>query len=167
MIDSDEMLEIDYAILEAEVGKALAADGVCVLATSFRERVTARSISIICEGLSIWFQASLNSTKLQQVKQNAHVAICRANLQYEGLAEIRGNARDNENDWFLREYPRAHPGSFKNYGDLADERVVRVRPLRAVLWKYINGRPCRDILEVDSKRAWREWQPVCDDSGSH
>lgn len=151
--------ELDYGDLEAESIRMISADHIWVLATSSPgDGPTARSMSIVNDGLGLWFQTGADSRKYAQIVSEPRVALCRANMQYEGLARNAGKATDTGNEWFLEEYGRVHPGSYAAYGSLPEERVIHVQALRVRLWRYLDGRPCRDCLEVEGRRAWREWQ---------
>jgi hypothetical protein len=153
----NEAITLDYKELENEAIRGLEADRIWVLATSAADRVTARSISTINDGLFVWFQTGDEMTKWSQMAANNRVALCRANIQIEGIAELRGGCDESGNEWFLAEYPKVHGGSFAAYGRLPSEKIVRVAPLSVSFWKYIEGKPCRDYLDVQAKRARREW----------
>lgn len=159
MAGEKQISVIDYAALEAETVRAIGAERVMVLATSLEGRTSARSMSTINRGLEVWFQASADSLKLAQLAGNPQVALCRGNLQIEGRAEIVGNAAAPACSWFLEEYRKVHPGSYSLYGELPEERVVRVMPTLVSFWKYEGGRPFRDFLDPAAHSAWREEQP--------
>jgi hypothetical protein len=154
-------LPLDRSALAAEITGLLAANRVWILATSSGDRVSARSMSIINDGLDIWFEMCANDLKGRQIRDNPRVALCWNNVQIEGRAEILGNAHAPEPAnaagvaWFCREYAAVHPDGFRRWSAWEGEVVVRVRPTLVTLWKYLAGEPFRDFL-VPGERAWRE-----------
>jgi hypothetical protein len=150
-------VELEYAELEQEVLGLIDRNRTMVLATCAGQRVTARMMSIIHDGLTLYFQTGTASVKYQQMTENAQVALCIGNLQLEGRARLRAHPFAPGNEFFKTEYQALHPGSFKTYSGLAHNRVVEVQPARVTLWKYnADGLPFRDFLNVAERRAWRE-----------
>jgi hypothetical protein len=154
-------VELELTSLTDEVVAHLAGTQAWVLATCADQRVTARSMTIVNDGLDIWFEMRLHDVKGQQISANPLVALCWNNIQIEGRAEIRGNAFDrNEtfgagNEWFCQEYGHKHPSSFQYWAAMPGEVVVRVSPILITLWKYLDGSSYRDFL-IPGQRAWRE-----------
>ena len=152
---------LDAAALTAEITTMLAANRIWVLATSSEDRVSARSMSIINDGLDIWFEMRSTDLKGRQIQANPRVALCWNNVQIEGRAEILGNAHAPSpanaagNAWFCREYARVHPDGFRRWSTFEGEVVVRVRPELITLWKYLSDQAVRDFL-IPGERAWRE-----------
>ncbi|MDP3176303.1 MAG: hypothetical protein Q8M76_00280 [Spirochaetaceae bacterium] len=147
--------EIDYLALEKEAIAFASSRLDAVLATESGGIVAARSMTILWSGLEAWLQTSVHSEKWTQISQNPNVAICAGNMQIEGKAERRGTAFEKGNEWFLERYPAVHAGSFERYGRLPEERVVLVHPTRVSFWKYIDGKPFRDHLDILRRKAWR------------
>lgn len=114
-------------------------------------------MSCIFIGLRIAFQTSIASTKIRQIRENPRVALCMENMQIEGEATISGHPYDIP--WFREMYSRLHPGSFRAYSWLDEECVVEVEPKLISLWKYIEGRPCIDRLDIMKRKAFREYVP--------
>lgn len=151
------MEALPYVDVEQEVLGLLDRNRTMVLATSAGGRVTARMMSLVHDGLTLYFQTSLNSVKYQQMVENAQVALCIGNLQLEGRACLRGHPLAPENEFFRTQYQALHPGSYTTYSGLAHNRVVEVQPVRVTLWKYdAQGQPFRDYLSIAERRAWRE-----------
>lgn len=75
-----------------------------VLATSFNNRVTARTISYVIINDKIIFQTDSTFIKSEQIRLNNKVALCIDNIQIEGIAEITGNHFNECNRDFLEEY---------------------------------------------------------------
>jgi general stress protein 26 len=148
----------------------LAFDGLCddvvrtlsrakhmVLATCAGGRVTARTMSTVSDGLTVYCQTLESYTKCRQIAENPSVALCAGNVQIEGRASIAGHPLSKTNRQFADLFRAAHPGSFERYSALAGEVVLRIEVTRATLWKYgPDGESYRDFLEVTDRRAHRE-----------
>lgn len=152
-------MEISYEALEKEIMDAFGESGIMVLATSAGGHVTARSMSCIFNGLRIAFQTGETSTKMKQIRENPRVALCMKNIQIEGEAAVLGHPY--EIPWFKEQYAKLHPGSFKAYTGLEEERVVEVEPSLITLWKYDrDGKPYVDQLNVAEKKACRDYAAI-------
>jgi hypothetical protein len=132
-------------------------NGVLVLATSIEDHVTARSMSfVICDDI-LYCQTDSGFLKADQIAGNKNVAVCRENFQIEGTAEIAGHPTRPENRRFLAEFEKVHNSSFKRYSFRDSEVVIAVKPRKAIIWKYIDKKPCRDFIDFEAKKAWREY----------
>lgn len=147
----------DLNILIEEIIDILDKEKHIVLATCSDGRVTARTMSHINAGMDIYFQTDKRFFKFVQILKNPKVALCTGNLQVEGLAELRGHPFDSENAEFCSLYKKKHPHSFDMYAAIKDEIVIKVKPSLVTLWKYIDGRPCRDYLNLNESIAYREY----------
>lgn len=150
-------MEQDYCSLENEVKTILGDHKVMVLATCSDDRVTARSVSCILKGLSIFFQTDKSFTKYDQILKNPRVALCFNNVQIEGKAMIKGHPFDEKNSYFLGQFQKYFNSSYQKYSCLENEVVIEVEPALITLWKYDGGRPLRDFLDVKGKMANREY----------
>lgn len=158
---------IDFAALEAEVTQLLEQNPIMVLATAVDGHVTARSMSVVHQGLVVYLQTGNDSEKYLQLTANPQVALCAGNLQLEGLARDIGLPLAEENRFFADLYAQRHPGSFRTYSKLSFNRVIAVTAQRVVLWKYAPlGKPHRDFLDLVERRAWREMYPL-EEEGSN
>ncbi|TET49450.1 MAG: pyridoxamine 5'-phosphate oxidase family protein [Anaerolineales bacterium] len=148
---------LDYDDLQDEVVRKLRKAKHMVLATSASDRVTARTMSCVSDGLTVYCQTLESYTKCRQIAENPNVALCAGNLQIEGRASIEGHPLSEGNGWFAEVFKAKHPDSFRRYSGLAEEVVLRVEVTRATLWKYgLAGESYRDFLEVADRRAHRE-----------
>ena len=155
-------MEIDHDVLKEEVLRFLDEHKKLFLATSADDRVTARAMSCVHAGLTIYFQTSNKSDKFAQLVKNPNVALCAANIAIEGVATIGKHTMDPENEQFIELYKKHHLGSFNAYSRLESNVVIRVDPTRIVFWKYDDERkPCREILHVREGRAERESVESC------
>ncbi len=146
-------MELEYESLKNELLRFLDANKVWVLASSDGSRVSARSMSIVHDGIDIYFQTNRDSDKYRQMMQNQNVALCCANVSIEGIAADVGTWEDNVAIKAL--YLQHHKGSYEAYSALPGQVVIKVVPRSAVSWKYIDGKPARDFLYLDDKRAER------------
>jgi len=70
------MMQLDFDNEVTELAIELSKYPVGILATSYLDKVTARSISIIAIGTKILFQTDSRMEKCQQIEKNNNVAIC-------------------------------------------------------------------------------------------
>ncbi|MGQ9779143.1 MAG: pyridoxamine 5'-phosphate oxidase family protein [Bacillota bacterium] len=150
-------VELVFESLRQEVEKILAQTPHLVLATAADNRVRARTMSHVNIGLEVYFQTGKGSTKYAQIAVNPRVALCLGNLQIEGVAEVLGHPLAEANREFCRLYRERHPSAYERYSSRPDEVVIRVRPILCTLWKYVDGRPCRELLDLEAERAFREY----------
>lgn len=148
-------VQLAYRELEAEILSMLDSHPVCVLATSSGDRVTARTVSVVHDGLTVFCQSDETFEKCRQIRANANVALCFANVQIEGVAALQGHPMAPENRHFAALYRERHPGSFARYSHLPGEVVIAIEPRLITVWKYVEDRPCRDYLRIAEKAAER------------
>ncbi len=154
-VEGVNQIPLDYAELEKEVMGLLGQTRFLVLATASGNRVTARTMSIVNEGLGIYFQTEACMDKCMQMAENPCVALCFENVQIEGIAQSKGCVCDEGNQLLRDRYCEHHRRSFERYCHLDGQVFVEVRPTRVTLWKYLGSKPCRDFLFVDERRAVR------------
>jgi uncharacterized pyridoxamine 5'-phosphate oxidase family protein len=152
------MEEIDFESLQQEAVEFLQANKFMILATCADHRVTARTVSIINDGLRIYFQTDRNFLKCRQIEENNPVALATGNIQIEGKAQI--TCHPLENIFFRENYQKSHEGSFRKYSHLKDEVIIEIEPTLVTFWKYDSEqRPFREYLMVEEKKAYREYYP--------
>lgn len=152
------MEEINFERLREEAIDFLQANKHMVLATCADNRVTARTVSIINDGLKIFFQTDRDSVKYQQIEQNNNVALAYGNIQIEGKAQI--TCHPLENSYFTENYQRHHESAFRNYSHLKEEVIIEIEPTLITFWKYDTeneNKPFRDYLMLEKKKAYREY----------
>lgn len=147
-------MNLDYITLSEEVIKALEVTQTITLATCSGNKVTARTMSIVNNGLTILFQTGGYSEKTERMRQNPNVAFAVSNMQVEAIAQICRHP--NENQLFLDKYKAKYPQYHALYTDMPDEVLVIATPTKFSLYKYINGKPCIDVLNVAENKAYRE-----------
>jgi general stress protein 26 len=155
------MEPLDYHLLEKEVIELIDRNRLMVLATCAAKdtdrQVTARMMSTIHQGLTIFFQTGRTSVKYAQMLENPCVALCAGNMQIEGAASMKGHPLAPENQFFAEQYRTLHRGSYETYSHLASNALVEVSPTLVTLWKYTSdGKPYRDYLNTIKRTAYRE-----------
>jgi general stress protein 26 len=128
-----------------------------VLATSLNNRVTARTVTYVSEGLTIIFYTCTSLRKFAQIKANSKVALCLDNVNIEGTAEIVGNQQGEEYkrlwgiwkkkfgedwfDWFDSNYP---------------ELSVFVKVTPTLIESYVSkdNKPALEYMDLQNKRAY-------------
>ncbi|MHC1683032.1 MAG: pyridoxamine 5'-phosphate oxidase family protein [Clostridiaceae bacterium] len=146
-------MEIDYENLMNEVISSLEKNRIWVLSTTSNGNISSRSMSIINNGLDIYFQTNKCYIKHNQMQENNNIALCYNNISIEGIAEEIGNWKDEKNKELMELYKSIHLSSFNAYGLLEGQVVYKVTPNIIKLWKYINGTPIRQNLYVYEKIA--------------
>ena len=156
------MEPLDYSILEKEVIEFVSNNNKMVLATSSNNRVTARMMSIVNQGMTISFQTDKDFLKFQQIEENPNVALCTGNIQIEGTAKITCQPFDNP--FFVDTYKLQHSTAYEKYSHLKDNVIIEVNPVLVTFWKYTADRkPYRDFLDIQQKEAYREYYLKPDD----
>jgi len=149
-------IDLNFEEVKKEIIEILKKNKIWVLATSLNDKVTSRSVSIINCGLTVYFQTSKSFEKYKQISKNKNVSLCYLNVSIEGFAYDIGSWNDEENREILKIYKEIHPDSYKNYGSLKNEVIIKVVPQKITIWKYIEGIPYRDYIYVSEEKAFRE-----------
>lgn len=105
-----------------------------VLATSYQDKVTARTVSTILYNNKIYFQTANDMEKYEQIKNNKNVALTKGFYQIEGHAKSIG--RWEEVPQLSELYKTKHRSSYENYGNLKQEEVIEVTITNIKLWSY-------------------------------
>ena len=124
------------------------------MSTCSHNKVTARSMAIINDGLKILFQTSGLSEKIRQLNENHNVALSAGNIQVEAVAQITKNP--DELEMFISKFKAKYPGYYTKYSGLPNEVTVVCVPVRFALYRFVDGKPCTDVLDVSKNRAYRE-----------
>lgn len=107
------------------------------LSTSLHDLVTSRMMSIVVLEGRLFFQTDRTFRKYEQIKGNAHVALCADNFQIEG--ECKEVGRPVENPDFCRAYEKYFHSSFQRYSGLENERLFAVTPTFIERWAMWMG----------------------------
>ena len=144
----------DFINLKNEVFDILNNNKHIVLATSFENNVTARTISYIMIKDKLYFQTLSTYEKALQIKNNSNVALCLDNLQMTGIAQILNHP--SENNKFLQRYKQIHNNAYNKYSMLENEVVIKVKFNKASLWKYENNSGHKIVIDLVKKEYWNE-----------
>lgn len=87
--------ELDYDRVREEKIKFLENHHAIVLATSYNNRVTARTVTCASKRLEIYFMSWGHHKKCVQIIGNPKVALVKHNVNIEVIAEIQGNNYKN------------------------------------------------------------------------
>ena len=120
-----------------------------VLSTVCSDHVSSRMMSVVNIDGCLYFQTFRTSRKYEQMKENAHVALCCDNIQIEGSAEEAGHPLDNPA--FCTAFREKYPSSYDYYTSLECEVLYRVRVSRIERWVYKDGRPFLEVFVTDRK----------------
>jgi general stress protein 26 len=151
------MESLSFEEVKNEVIKILSGLSQITLATSSNGRVTARTMSIVNDGLNIFCQTDKRFIKVEQIQSNPKVALSVENIQIEAKAEIKGHPFSDENKRFSELYRIKHKTSFDKYSSSENETVLLFIPEKITLWKYLEQKPCRDFLFPEKNEAFREF----------
>lgn len=105
-----------------------------VLATSYGDKVTARTVSTMVVGNKIYFQTANTMEKYYQISNNNNVALTKGFYQIEGKAKSIGSW--DQNPQLCAIYKNIHPSSYNSYGLLPEEEVIEVSITHMKLWTY-------------------------------
>lgn len=147
-------MDSNFIKLKNEVFDTLNNNKHIVLATSFENNVTARTISYIMIKDELYFQTLSTYEKALQIKNNSNVALCLDNLQITGTAQILNHP--SENNEFLQKYKQIHNNAYNKYSMLENEVVIKVKINKASLWKYENNSGNKIVIDLINKEYWNE-----------
>ena len=139
-------MPLDYEMLVKEAISFLEKEQSLVLATSTDDNVTARTMSHVNDGLDIYFQTGDASKKFMQIQANPRIALAVGYMQIEAFAEILGHPGDNPR--FIDMYKAKFPRYYEKYTNHPDEIVIKANPTKISFYKYVDGTPCKDILDI-------------------
>lgn len=121
-----------------------------VLSSSLGDIVTSRYMSIIILNEKFYFQTDKTSRKYKQMKGNCNVALCKDNIQVEGICSELGHPDDNME--FLEAYKKYYPASYSRYSFLENERLFQISPTSIQRWIYIDSAPYIETFDIVNKR---------------
>lgn len=143
-------MEYNYKIKMNEIYAQIGACAKMVLATSYQDHVTARTMSFVILDGNFYFQTDIHFTKYQEMTQNKNVALCLDNIQIEGVCEEIGHPLDNAE--FCKYYKKYHLSSYEAYTGLSTTRLFRICPTYIQRWKYVNGKPFIEKLFIGEEK---------------
>lgn len=151
--------ELDYPKKKEEIIKFLESkdNAIMVLATSHNDRVVARNVLIASNGLDLYFFTWGHSRKCIQIRENPRVALCKDDVQIEGVAEILGGLLDEKNKEYADVLRNKFPDSVERWKYRPGMSIVRVRPtIIATAGGTIDDQIYLDYLDLENKTAYAE-----------
>jgi general stress protein 26 len=152
--------ELDYKEKKAELTRFLDSKDseTMVLATSCNDRVLARNVLIAADGLDLYLFTWAHSRKCMQIQENPRVALCKDNVQLEGIAEILGGFLDEKATKYTEIMRRRFPQAIKAWERRPGMMVVRVKLTFAVTGGSSNGDVYIDCLDLKNEKAYpKKW----------
>lgn len=153
--------ELDYKKKMEDIIKFLESkdNAVMVLATSHNNRVIARNVLIVSKGLDLYFFTWRHSRKCKQISENPRVALCKDDVQIEGLAEILGTLLEEKNKEYADILRNKFPDSVKRWENRPGMVIIRIRPtLIATASEIISDQIYLDYLDLENETAYaKEW----------
>ena len=146
-------MDLDYNKLAEEIIKNLEKIETIVLATYDCDHVTARTMNLVNNGLTIYFQTSKNSEKGKQILRNNNVAMAIDNIQIEAFAMFTEDI--NEIELCSIRFKEKFPRLYEKYVDFPEEPTVICKPYKFKLYKFIEGKLRFDILDINENKAYR------------
>ncbi|WP_432664471.1 pyridoxamine 5'-phosphate oxidase family protein [Wukongibacter baidiensis] len=145
------MKELEYDLFEKEVIQLLSKKTQMAVATCNKNRVTVRTVYVICQGTKVFFITKKAYTKYKQIIKNPNVALCVDNIQIEGVAQIKGHPNDDQNKEIIDFCLKHGYEDFKRYMRYKNIVLIQVEPSLITLWRN-NG---REYLDIDKVKAYR------------
>jgi general stress protein 26 len=152
-VSSSSDVSIDYATRIRDVQQFLESKRAVVLATCADERVTARTVSLVTDGLEMYFMSWEHNLKCVQIRTNSRVALCRDNVQIEGKAEILGSPLDEKNRRAADLLRSKYPEDYAVYSGQPGMTVVKVVPQLIRLFRKEGDRFLLEQLDVARQTA--------------
>ena len=153
-------MNINYYELKEEIEGFFEKNKTLVLATSAKDKVSARMIEFVNIGLKLMFETDKRSGKYKQIEKNPNVAICAKNVQIEGIATIGKHPMDPLNKQFIELYKKNHRYAYQLYSHLENSVVITVDPQLITLWKNVDGKPFQEFLLINEQRAERVYYDI-------
>ncbi|HEY41803.1 MAG TPA: pyridoxamine 5'-phosphate oxidase family protein [Dehalococcoidia bacterium] len=146
--------ELSYEELKQEIIEELRQHRTGVLATSDGNNVTARSVLLFSDGLTIYCFTDKDSRKFKQMSVNPNVSVAAGTLQIDGIATLKGHLLDEENVRFIELHKEQNPEYFKItetfFFPRQSTRVIEITPKRIGKWMHGEG---VDILNISTGKA--------------
>lgn len=150
-------MELNYVDLQNEIAQELEKAESIVFATSAENRVSARTMCPVNDGLDIMFSTDGKSGKVEQIKINPNVALVTGSIQIEATAELFGHP--SKHTLFLKKngikYPWMQDAFKLEPGQEDNSMLVICHPTKISFYKYLEDKPHWDILTVEDKKAVR------------
>ncbi len=127
------MKSLDFDEEKIRIETLISSRNNIVLATSDKNRVTARTVYCVSDGLKIYFLTSKAYLKFKQIEKNPNVALCFDNVQIEGTAAILGHPSDKSNSAVMEKAARHKP--FMSFVKYKNTVLIEVTISSVELWE--------------------------------
>jgi general stress protein 26 len=146
--------ELDFENTKDKIVKFLEAHHAIVLATALDKRVTIRTVTYATKGLEVYFMSFGHHKKIKQIEKNSRVALCKDNVNIEGVAEILGSPLDETNRKYAEIYKKKLPRDYAGFAHIPGMVMVKVTPKFIVSMVRIEKRLYLEHLDLGNKRAY-------------
>ena len=155
-------IELPFDELKQDLATKLKKHGLMVLATHDKEKVYARTVLTVFDGLTGYVMMKKDSRKYNQIQANPKVALAEGSFQIEGTASLQGRPRDEKNRVYLECFKNDHPQLFERQdkvGNLDNPNMVLIKIVPDRVAFYVQGPTAEEsylnILEIDNKKAYK------------
>lgn len=149
-LDFEEKKKELIRFLESKKNKTM------VLATSYKERVLARNVLVVSDGLDLYFFTWGHSRKCMQIEKNPKVALCKDQVQIEGVAEILGNLLDESVKKYTDVMRGKFPEAIKSWERRPGMVILKVKPTLVVTGGSFDSEVYIDFLDLENEKAYSE-----------
>ena len=133
--------KLDFENFEKKIIGLLNEQRHIVVATSAKDRVTARTVSFANDGLNIYFISWDHNLKIHQLQENDHIALCLNNIQIEGKAKLVERPIEDKNKKLEKIFRRKFSENYiKTFFNLPELITVEIEPTRIVCFENIHNR---------------------------
>ena len=151
---SEKITEIDFSKTVSELESKLKEGTNVTLATSLKDRVTARTVQYISEGLCIYFTSWGFNKKIRQIEGNSNVALSLQGIQIEGEAEIfkfplKGEIKNIEAK-FIEKYKW-----FSQLSENSEAVLVKVKPKKIVKFAIIDKIFHLQNIDLENEKVYQ------------
>jgi general stress protein 26 len=149
--------ELDFKKKKEELIRFLESkdNAVMVLATSHGGQALARNVLIASDGLDLYLFTWKHSRKCAQIQANPRVALCKDNVQIEGIAEVLGDLLAEEIKKYTDILRGRFPDAIKQWEHRPAMVIIRVRPTFVVVGASTDP-PCLEYLDLGNEAAYAE-----------
>ncbi|MFX1568143.1 MAG: pyridoxamine 5'-phosphate oxidase family protein [Promethearchaeota archaeon] len=160
-LDSKEIIfgsrkKLEYNTMMSEILEELDQNKEIVLATSYNNRVTARTISFTNDKWVIYFMSWDHNKKVKQIEKNPKVALCLKNIQIEGEAQILKDLSEEMYKKYLEIFKKKFSDIWiSTFSRIKEMVMVKVVPSTIVKFENINRRFYLQTIDITKKIAFQ------------
>ena len=150
----EKITELNFSEVVKGIESKLSKSENITLATSLHDRVTARTVQYISEGLDVYFTSFGFNKKIQQIKSNNRVALNLHDVQFEGEAEVFNFPLDED----MKKIESKFIEKISWYTPLSQDNefvLVRIKPKKIVQFTSINNIFYLRKIDFETKKAYK------------